>query len=167
MLFHFSEDPNIKKFEPRKSSAFPDLPSVVWSIDKNNAPLYFFPRDCPRIGYWPKLDSNTVDVQNFQKSTNAEKVITIESRWLQTIRGTKLYAYHFSSESFTCFDEEVGYYISTETIIPQQVEPVGDLIEHLVEAKVELRITPSLFPLKNSLLSSTLHVSMIRMRNAK
>ncbi|MFS1512623.1 DUF6886 family protein [Chengkuizengella sp. SCS-71B] len=166
ILFHFSENPNINKFEPRKSNAFPELPSVVWSIDKKNAPLYYFPRECPRIGFWPKSDSKTVDLQEFQKSTTAEKVIAIESGWLQTIRETKLYVYHFSNESFNCFDEGAGYYISTRTIIPKQVEPLGDLIEHLVKANVELRLTPSLMPLKNYLLSSTLHFSMIRMRNA-
>ncbi|WP_338075708.1 DUF6886 family protein [Chengkuizengella sediminis] len=167
MLFHFSENPNINKFEPRKSNAFPELPSVVWSIDKNNAPLYYFPRECPRIGFWPKPDSKTVDLEVFQKSTIAEKVIAIESRWLQCIKETRLYVYHFSNELFTCFDESAGYYISTETIVPLQVEPVGDLIERLVEANIELRLTPSLLPLKISLISSTLHFSMIRMRNAQ
>jgi len=167
ILFHFSENPNIKKFEPRKSSAFPESPSVVWALDKDRSPLYYFPRDCPRIGFWPKPDSSSGDREDYFKSTMANKIIAIESRWLQRIKETKCFVYHFSNDSFTCFDKGAGYYTSTETITPLEVEPVGDLIERLVNDNVELRLTPSLSPLKNSLLSSTLHFSMIRMRNAQ
>ena len=44
---------------------------------------------------------------------------------------------------------------------------MGDLLACLGEADIELRITPSLTPLKEALLDSSLHFSMIRMRNAR
>ncbi len=53
-----------------------------------------------------------------------------------------------------------------ETVTPLEVRPVVDLLRRLVEAGVELRVTPSLWPLNRAVVSSTLHYSAIRMRNA-
>ncbi|MGV3489112.1 MAG: DUF6886 family protein [Tuberibacillus sp.] len=43
---------NITHFEPRQPQSFPDQPPLVWAIDEEHAPLYFFPRDCPRVAFW-------------------------------------------------------------------------------------------------------------------
>ncbi|WP_397386531.1 DUF6886 family protein [Paenibacillus roseipurpureus] len=49
---------------------------------------------------------------------------------------------------------------------PIEIERVDDLIAAILEKNIELRVTPSLFPLKKCILESTMNFSMIRMRNA-
>lgn len=167
MLFHFSEDPTIQSFIPRHHPAYPDKPSMVWAIDEERAPLYFFPRDCPRIGYWAIETTTTEDQLTFFSHSTAKKVVAIEGKWLEKIMTTKLYVYHFPESSFYCLDRGAGYYVSHEEVQPIDRKPVGSLLQRLVEADVELRITPSLVPLKNALIHSSLHFSMVRMRNAQ
>lgn len=48
MLFHFSENPNIKEFIPQAADG---MPPMFWEIDEEHAANYFFPRDCPRVIY--------------------------------------------------------------------------------------------------------------------
>ncbi|MGE5702750.1 MAG: DUF6886 family protein [Clostridia bacterium] len=166
MLLHFSEQADIEQFIPRKNHSYPELPPAVWAIDEAHAPLYFFPRDCPRIAFWVLPDTNELEREQYAAATTARMVIATESRWLEQIRRTRLYVYHFEEGPFSCFDQGAGYFIANEPILPVRVEPVGDLLQRLAESNVELRLTPSLFPLQQALLQSSLHVSMIRMRNA-
>lgn len=63
-------------------------------------------------------------------------------------------------------DELAGYYVSTEPVAPLTVEPVGDLLGNLIASGVDLRITPSLWPLHDALVGATLDFSMIRLQNA-
>ena len=53
------------------------------------------------------------------------------------------------------------------TVRPVSVEPVGDLLARQVAAGVELRLCQSLVLLGRAILSSSLHWSLIRMRNAQ
>lgn len=165
-LFHYSEDPTIQQFSPRPHPSHPSLAPAVWAIDAARAPMYYFPRECPRICYYKKADSTAADIERFLGLTSARMVITVESKWYPVIQQTKLYEYLFSQESFYCWDEGAGYYISNEIVTPIDVAPFGDLLLKLTQADVELRITPSLVQLRDALLQSSLHFSMIRMRNA-
>ena len=47
-LYHFSEDPSIERSAPHVPSSNPTQAPAVWAIDEDHAPLYWFPRDCPR-----------------------------------------------------------------------------------------------------------------------
>jgi hypothetical protein len=49
---------------------------------------------------------------------------------------------------------------------PGSVRPVDDLLGELVRRDVELRVMPSLRLLREAVAASSLHFSMIRMRNA-
>jgi hypothetical protein len=167
MLYHFSEDPSITRFVPRVNPSHPDQPPLVWAVDADHAPLYFFPRDCPRIAFWPVDTTSEEDRVRYRQETAARMVIAVESRWLERIQEARLFQYHFSAESFRCYDQGAGYYTSSETVTPLKVEPVDNLLQRLIDQQVELRVTPSLFPLRDSLQRSTLHFSMIRMRNAR
>jgi len=167
MFYHFSEDPNITVFNPRVAASYPDLPPLVWAIDKEHAPLYFFPRDCPRIAFWKGQESSRRDCERFISYSQADMIIAVEARWLETIKRTKLYQYSFAPESFSLFDENAGYYTATTTVQPITVEPVGDLLNRLIQANVEIRITPSLKPLSDVIKNTRLNFSMIRMRNAQ
>ncbi|RNB92331.1 hypothetical protein EDM56_01115 [Brevibacillus fluminis] len=164
--YHFSEEATITRFEPRCHPSHPDLGPVVWAIDEKRAPLYFFPRDCPRIAFWSTPATTDGDRERFLGHTAARMVITVENRWLDKIRETNVYVYRFAAGSFRCIDEGAGYFIAKQPVTPLSVEPVGDLLRTLADAEVELRMTPTLGPLRDVLLGSTLHASMIRMRNA-
>lgn len=166
MYYHFSEDPSITRFEPRKPKEFPDKPPLVWAIDDRHAPLYYFPRDCPRVAFWKSTHTTEEDISRFLSYSDAKMIIAVESSWLDLIKKTKLYRYHFSPETFTCFDENAGYYTSELAVEPARVDLIGDLLEAHTCAQIELRFTPNLFPLREAILSSTLNFSMIRMRNA-
>lgn len=68
-LYHFSEEPTIGLFDPRavtKASARPPGREwlngpLVWAIDDWHAPMYLFPRDCPRILIWPLPETTEED----------------------------------------------------------------------------------------------------------
>ena len=165
MLYHFSEENNILIFKPRTSKTSVD--PVVWAIDKEHALHYYFPRDCPRVINWKTENTKKEDIANFFANTNADKIIVVESSWLEQIRETKLYMYTFEPSSFKLFDKNAGYYVSTEEIVPISVEPVGDLLEKILHEKVELRFTPNLYPIRNRIVTSSLGFSVIRFNHAK
>nr|WP_232345634.1 DUF6886 family protein [Paenactinomyces guangxiensis] len=165
-MFHFSENPDITLFVPHVPKTNPGQPPLVWAIDEEHAPHYYFPRDCPRIAFWTTPNTTPGDRDSFFAHTSARRIIAIESDWLNRVRDTRLYVYHLPGETFECVDANAGYYASSQSITPLAVEPVGDLLERLVEAKVELRITPSLWKLRHALISSSVAFSMIRMGNA-
>ncbi|MCI1593658.1 DUF6886 family protein [Heyndrickxia oleronia] len=166
MLFHFSEEPNIRVFSPRPSAAFPELAPAVWAIDREHASHYYFPRDCPRVIYSKGACTEVSDIEKFFSDTNAEKIIVVENQWLEQIRNTTLYVYSFSEEGFELFDQTAGYYVSHEKVVPEKIEPLTDLIEKIVNEKVELRFTPDLHPIRNRVIGSTLDFSVIRFKNA-
>ncbi|WP_025688108.1 DUF6886 family protein [Paenibacillus zanthoxyli] len=166
MLYHLSEDPGIEIFRPRPSKSFPDLQPVVWAIDREHAPHYYFPRNCPRVIYSMPEGAAAEDTGSFFEHTSADKVIAVESAWLERIRHTRLYRYTFAEDSFTLFDKTAGYYISLEEVRPVIVEPMGDLLSKLLQEAVELRFTPDLHPLRNRIIQSALDFSIIRFGNA-
>jgi hypothetical protein len=53
-LYHFSTNPDIKRFVPHVPRTNPTHRAAVWAIDADHAPLYWFPRDCPRVSVWPR-----------------------------------------------------------------------------------------------------------------
>ena len=59
-----------------------------------------------------------------------------------------------------------GMWVSRSVVQQQVVEPVEDLPAALAAANVELRVMPSLLPLKGAW-NTTLHASGIRLRNAQ
>lgn len=165
-LYHFSEEPDIRLFEPRPAKAFPELEPVVFALDRKRSPHYFFPRDCPRVIYWKADWTTEADARTFLANTTAEKIVVVECGWLDRIRDTKLFVYTFAGESFEPMGSSAGYYISRQTVVPIRVEPVGDLLGRLLAERLELRFTPSLHPIRESVIASTMDFSIIRFRNA-
>ena len=167
-LLHFSEDPTIALFEPRPHPHphQPDKPPCVWAIDEAHAFLYFFPRDCPRATFWAVPSSTPDDVARFLGHTNARAVAAIEGAWLERMQTTQMFVYKMPAQTFEPL-HDAGMHIAHETVTPLSVEPVGDLMARLRDANVELRITPSLWPLWNAVIACSLHFSGIRLRNAQ
>lgn len=166
-LYHFSEDPTISRFKPhRAKSSLLDEP-LVWAIDEWHAPMYFFPRDCPRACFWPGPSTSAADRTRWFEYVEARMVIAIEAVWLDRLRTTALYRYMMPDGRFRLLDATAGHWISNEAVTPLTVEPVGDLLTALVGAGVELRITTSLIPLWRRVIRSTLEFSGTRLRNAR
>jgi len=173
-LFHFSEDPTIKLFEPRPVRVPAErLPGqawlngpLVWAIDGWHAPMYFFPRDCPRILLWRKPSTTDDDVARWWRGDRQRRMLAhIEEAWLGRLRTTPIYRYVFERDPFEDIGD-VGMWVSRTTVRPLRVEPVGDLRAALEAADVELRVMPHLLPLKG-VWESSLHASGVRLRNAQ
>ena len=163
---HFSEDPTISQFVPRAPLARPLVEPLVWAIDDAHAPLYFLPRDCPRVCFWPLVTTTAADRIVWFGTVTARMVIAIESAWLERVRVCTLYRYTLSDETFVDTGDH-GVHVSHTTITPVSVEPVGDLLRALVAADVELRVMPSLTLLGEAVTATSLYFSLIRMRNAR
>ncbi|WP_221567385.1 DUF6886 family protein [Alkalihalobacillus sp. TS-13] len=162
--YHFSEEGQIKEFQPRKSPSFPEEPPYVWAIDRAHSPLYLFPRNCPRIAFWKNVRTKTEDTQTFNVDTRM--VIVIENRWVERLKSGVLYQYTFGGDSFKCFDRNAGYYTSRSTVVPTSVQRLERLPQLLEKEGIEIRCLPTLKSLRYEIPSSTLSFSMIRMRNA-
>lgn len=165
-VYHFSEDPTIRRFVPRSPLAHPEVEPLVWAIDAWHQPIYFLPRDCPRVCFWPLPTTIQDDIDRFFSYVAARIVIAIEAAWLERVQTTQLFRYVMPEEDFEPL-HDYGGYISRRTITPTAVEPMGNLVREMLGANVELRICSSLLPLAHTLTSTSLHWSLIRMRNAQ
>lgn len=162
MLFHISEESGIERFEPRASEYASGL--AVWAIDAGRLRNYLLPRECPRVTYYAGRETIPADVERFLGSSPA--VVAVESGWLERLRFCRLYCYHLPPETFECIDECAGYFVSRVPVVPARVEVFDDLIAELLKRGVELRFVPSLWPLRDAVVTSSLQFSLIRMRNA-
>lgn len=171
-LFHFSGDPDIRRFEPRPVA----VPSergpgrewlngpLVWAVSEERQPMYLFPRDCPRILLWPTPQTTPQDLDRWFRPDGARTLAHIEWRWLERLRTGRLHRYELPATAFESLDD-AGMWVSRQTVTPLGVETLDDLPAALAAAGVELRVMASLAPLKE-VWSTSLHVSGIRLRNA-
>jgi hypothetical protein len=172
-LFHFSDDPSITLFEPRPVRVPSDRGQgrdwlngpLVWAIDEAFAPMYLFPRDCPRIVLLRKPDTTPTDLARWFGPSNAKVLAHIESAWLESVSRSVLYRYELPSDDFEAL-HDAGMWVSREPVRPMRVDKLSDLPAALRAAEVELRVMDDLTPLR-SVWGSTLHASGIRLRNAK
>ena len=162
-LFHVSEEPGIERFEPRAAAGGGE--PVVWAIDTERLRNYLVPRECPRVTYYAGSKTTTTDAERFLGSSAA--VVAIEQRWWERLRSCRLYCYRLPSETFRCVDECAGYFVSRVPVVPTSVDFVSDPIAELKRRDVELRIVPTLWPLRDAVVASSLQFSIIRMRNAQ
>ena len=162
MLFHISEEADIRRFEPRPSEYVKD--PVVWAITADRLCNYLVPRECPRVTYYAGPETKSADIERFLGSSLA--VVAVESRWLEQLRACQLFCYHLPLETFECIDECAGYFISRASVEPAGIEVIDDAIAELLRRGVELRFVPSLWALRDAVIESSLQFSLIRMRNA-
>jgi hypothetical protein len=67
------------------------------------------------------------------------------------------------AETFEPWDK---FFISRETVVPLELVELGNLPARHAEAGNDLRIEPSLYPLWDEVIETTLDFSGIRLRNA-
>jgi len=168
-LFHISDVPGIKRFDPRPSTrqnAGQDEP-IVWAIDAEHLHNYILPRDCPRVTFFADPGSDPEDVTKLMGGTTARNVVAIESIWLSRIQEQCLFRYEFNPETFILQEATAGYWISRLPVAPIEVIRIDDILGVLLQYDVELRILPSLWMLREHVIKSTLGYSIIRMSKAQ
>lgn len=167
-LFHISEDPDIRVFEPRTSPSYFEgiRGKVVFAVSETVLHTYLLPRDCPRVTFYPTPKTSARDREKFFGNSLADFVIAVEQRWYQAIQQVVLYCYEFPVDNFTLLDQGAGYYISYESVIPIAMQPKSNVLEEFQNRKVELRVLDTLGTLAKEVSESTLQYSLIRMRNA-
>ncbi|MBD1379003.1 hypothetical protein IC621_02060 [Bacillus sp. IB182487] len=132
MLYHFSENPDIPFFEPRLHTHHPHLKPSVWAINEKCSPLYFFPRDCPRIGYYQLPTTSKEDHLKFFSNSSARMIIAVENKWFHKIKEATLCRYHLFEKTFHLHDEGAGYYLSYTRVVPEKVDHMTDLFKKLL-----------------------------------
>jgi hypothetical protein len=165
LVFHFSEDPSISSFVPHVPSSNPTKGPAVWAIDKAHAPLYWFPRNCPRVACWAR---NSAEQETFSEKfhTSASRVHAVESGWLYQFRNTSIYRYAFDASDFQPWPDAEGQWISQQTVKPVDLTKIDDLLMEHANAKIDLRIAPSLWDLHDCVFSEDWGFSIVRMKNA-
>jgi len=177
-----SEEASIRRFEPRTSAsigssrmengsisptpAADTTEPLVWAIDTRHLPMFWFPRDCPRGTFWAGPDTTESDVDRFLDGDRSRRVHSIEATWLDRMRAARVSAYRLPEPTFRPHATVGGYWVSTEAVQPLESVELGDLLGRHAAAGIELRIVPTIWPLWDRVIASTLEFSGSRLRNA-
>jgi hypothetical protein len=164
-LWHYSEDPSLKEFRPRVPATNPDAEPLVWAVDTRHAPMFWFPRDCPRGCIWPVSTTSPDDRERFFGQSAAHRVHVVESAWLDRMQACRIYAYQLPAETFRPHDVG-GYWVSEEPVQASDQVVLRDLVGRHARARIELRVTPSIWPFWQRVTASTVEFSGMRLRNA-
>ncbi len=176
-LWHFSEDPTIARFVPRMTPTNPARGRWVWSVDSRHAPLFWFPRDCPRGTAWATAHTTLADRRRFFDQpvvagdgdadvAPVPRIHVLEFDWLARVRECRLHAYRMPEAQFAPDAHVRGYWLAAETVEPLDVLPVGDLLARHAAAGIELRLVASIWPWWAAVIRSSLGFSGARLRNA-
>jgi hypothetical protein len=168
-VFHISEEAGIKRFDPRPPPSIVNGNErpCVWAIDSKHLPNYLFPRDCPRVTFHAIGSTEASDIENHLGNERERHVVAIETRWLQACIHNPIACYAFDATEFHPLDNGAGYVVAYAPVKPLSERIIRSPIEELTKYKVEIRILPNLWGLRDQILASTLQYSFIRMRNAK
>jgi hypothetical protein len=165
-LWHFSEDPSLRRFLPHTPVTNPEAPPLVWAVDTRHAPMFWFPRDCPRGCIWPGPATTPEDRERFFGQSAASRVHVMESGWLSRVRACRLYAYRLPADGFRPHEAVGGYWVAGEQVEAIDQVVIEDLVDRHAGAGIELRITPSIWPFWRRVTHSTVEFSGSRLRNS-
>ncbi|MCX4781518.1 DUF6886 family protein [Streptomyces sp. NBC_01264] len=168
-VLHFSEDPTISVFRPHIAATARHPEAVVWAVDAGQAPHYFFPRQCPRAMAWAGPDTAEADVERIIGPGGGRRVHAIEYGWVHRFLTVDLYAYRLPAAPFRPIGEPLPHaHVANEPVEPLgPAEPVGDLLQLHHDAGIQLRILNNLWEFWDTVTTSTLAYSGIRLRNAQ
>jgi uncharacterized protein (DUF1697 family) len=164
-LWHFSEDASLGRLTPRAAAANPEAAPLVWAVDTRHAPMFWFPRDCPRGCIWPGERTTSEDRERFFGQSAVTRIHVMESGWFERMRQCRLYAYRLPPRPFRPH-EVGGYWVADEPVDALERVVVDDLAGRHAEAEIELRVTPSIWPFWRQVANSTVEFSGSRLRNA-
>jgi hypothetical protein len=123
--------------------AHPEAAPLVWAVDTRHAPMFWFPRDCPRGCVWPGPGTTPEDHDRFFGQSAASRLHVMEGAW----------------------HEVGGYWVADEKVDAIERVVVDDLVGRHVSAGIELRITPSIWPFWRQVIDSTVEFSGSRLAN--
>src|SRR5437868_4811529 len=115
ILRHYSDRGDIEVFRPRPPSLYPDAEPLVSAIDEWHSPLYFFPRNCSRIGVWPVGETSEVDRELFPSQTNAKMRLLIDRVHEEMWRTGMVYEYEFDPAGFADWRDH-GVWVSRDEV---------------------------------------------------
>ena len=164
-LWHFSEDSGLSRFEPHVAPTSDNPVPLVWAIDTRHAPMFWFPRDCPRGCIWAAATTSDADRNRFFGLGPALRIHVIESEWYERVAACRIFAYRLPTETFEPH-EVGGYWVSTQPVVAAERIELDGLIARHADAGIELRITPSLWPFWHEVANSSVGFSGIRLRNS-
>ena len=163
-LWHFSEDPSLGRFRPQRAASDPAAPPLVWAVDTRHAPMFWFPRDCPRGCIWPVSATTPDDRERFFGQSAANRIHVVEAGWLGRMQACRLYAYRLPAAAFRPH-EVGGYWVADQPVDAIEQVVIDDLAGRHARAGIELRITPSIWPFWRRVTNSTVELSSSRLRN--
>ena len=167
-VLHFSEDPTIRRFRPHVAATAQQPEAYVWAVDHDQAPSYWFPRDCPRAMAWATERTTKRDRDRVLGPGGGERVHAVEHGWVKRMAKVKLFAYRLPAEAFRPFGDPPHAQVCTAAVEPLgKPEPVGDLFRLHEEAGIQLRVLPNLWPFWRVVVDTTLGFSGIRLLNAR
>ncbi len=168
-LFHVSDQGGISRFEPRPPPSIDAgvTDNVVWAIGERLLHNYLLPRDCPRVTYYAGPATDETDRERFFLGSRARHVVAVEQAWYPRIRSERLWLYELPPAGFVEVDPIADYHVSRSAVEPRSEEEVTDILQALLNREVELRFLPNLWALRDQVVASSLHFSIIRMRNAR
>ena len=92
--------------------------SLIWAKDEAYELLYLFPRECPRIVFWPLPGTNRVDLEQWMgNNSHATAIACIEHAWLSRFQNRRVYRYELPVGHFEPMGE-VGMWVSRTNVIP-------------------------------------------------
>jgi hypothetical protein len=163
VLWHVSDRPGIGRFEPRAVEHHDSGEALVWAIDDDHVPAYWFPRDVPRGTWWANAQTTDADVERFLGA--APRVHAIQREWVDEFRAGRIYAYRLPPETFAPYDDVAGYWVSRDAVEPLEVLELDDLPRLHAERGIELRVVDDLAAVWDEVIASTVAFSGIRLRN--
>ena len=138
---------------------------LVWAIDDWHQPLYLFPRDCPRILIWPRPQTTPQDLAVWWGNRSARMLAHLELAWWDRVTAASLYRYELPRPAFEPLND-AGMFVSRSPVEPLSMEVIESLPSSLGACDVEVKIVPSLRPLRE-VWKSSMAASGIRLRNAQ
>lgn len=168
-VLHFSEDPTITSFIPHVARTAQHATAYVWAVDAAAAPAYWFPRRCPRAMAWVTRTTSAPDAERILGPGGGDRVHAIEFGWLERVRTVELFGYRLPASEFQPIGEPEPYaHVASRAVRPLgPPEAVGDPFELHEAAGIQVRILPMLQEFWESVRTSTLGFSGIRLRNAR
>ena len=161
VVCHYSEDPDITEFTPHVPATNPTSAPLVWTIEPAYAPLYWFPRDCPRVTVWAH-DGEQRDRLRAAWECVAGRLHFAGAGDEAWLRQTQLFEYSFAPDAFAPWPDAEGQWVAREIVQPVGVRPIGDLVAAHATAGVELRFDVDLAARRAEVVASGLPFSIVR-----
>lgn len=157
-LYHISEDPAIKVFQPRypKQNAMRQAAALVWAVAEEHLYEYFVPAACPRVTYRVGRQTLTEDMERWFTTPAHDHAIVIEKAWFRAVATATVYVYEFDPKGFTPQPGNAGFYVSRKTEIPIRRHVVEDCFSAILNMGTELRVVDALAPVRDAIRASSL-----------